>query len=123
MGLILDSSVIIAAERRRDTAERLIEGIINATGDSSLGKVASDRLAWEGFIPQISPETPAYEAQTKLYDFTRQSKGSSLATLEAALRMNSGNVVVTPDPNRTVDFRVVLGGSYSSCTYNVALPK
>ena len=33
MGLILDSSVIIAAERRRDTAERLIERIINATGD------------------------------------------------------------------------------------------
>jgi len=97
--------------------------IVNAAGNQSLGQVASDRLAWEGFVPQISTETPAYQAQTTLYDFTGQSKGSSLATLESALRVSSGNVVVTPDPNRSVDFRVVLGGSYSSCTYNVALPK
>ena len=33
MGLILDSSVVIAAERRGDTVEQLIEKIVNATGD------------------------------------------------------------------------------------------
>lgn len=33
MGLILDSSVVIAAERRRDTVERLIENIIQTVGD------------------------------------------------------------------------------------------
>jgi len=33
MGLILDSSVIIAAERRGETVERLIERIVRATGD------------------------------------------------------------------------------------------
>jgi hypothetical protein len=33
MGLILDSSVIIAAERRGETAEQLIERILRATGD------------------------------------------------------------------------------------------
>lgn len=33
MGLILDSSVVIAAERRGDTVERLIERILNTTGD------------------------------------------------------------------------------------------
>lgn len=33
MGLILDSSVVIAAERRGDTVERLIEHVIRATGD------------------------------------------------------------------------------------------
>ena len=33
MGLILDSSVIITAERRGDTVERLIEKIIKSTGD------------------------------------------------------------------------------------------
>jgi predicted nucleic acid-binding protein len=33
MGLILDSSVVIAAERRGDTVERLIERIIAKTGD------------------------------------------------------------------------------------------
>jgi uncharacterized protein with PIN domain len=33
MGLIIDSSVVIAAERRGDTVEQLIEKIVNATGD------------------------------------------------------------------------------------------
>lgn len=33
MGLILDSSVVIAAERRGDTVERLIEGVVNIAGD------------------------------------------------------------------------------------------
>lgn len=33
MGLILDSSVIIDAERRGETVERLIERILRATGD------------------------------------------------------------------------------------------
>lgn len=33
MGLILDSSLVIAAERRGDTVERLIARIIGATGD------------------------------------------------------------------------------------------
>ena len=33
MGLILDSSVVIAAERSGDTVEQLIEKIVKATGD------------------------------------------------------------------------------------------
>jgi hypothetical protein len=33
VGLILDSSVVIAAERRGDTIERLIQRVVDATGD------------------------------------------------------------------------------------------
>lgn len=33
MGLILDSSIVIAAERRGENVERLIERIVTATGD------------------------------------------------------------------------------------------
>jgi len=33
MGLILDSSVVVASERRGDTVERLIERVIAAVGD------------------------------------------------------------------------------------------
>jgi hypothetical protein len=33
MGLILDSSVVIAAERRGDTVEKFIERVVDATGD------------------------------------------------------------------------------------------
>jgi hypothetical protein len=33
VGLILDSSVVVAAERRPDTVEKLIEQVISVTGD------------------------------------------------------------------------------------------
>lgn len=33
MGLILDSSVVIAAERRGDTIERLLQRVVNVAGD------------------------------------------------------------------------------------------
>src|SRR6516225_2639217 len=33
MGLILDSSIVIASERRGETVERLIERVVGATGD------------------------------------------------------------------------------------------
>lgn len=33
MGLILDSSIVIAAERRGDTVEQLIQNIVNTMGD------------------------------------------------------------------------------------------
>ena len=33
MGLIFDSSIVIAAERRGDTVEKLIEEVVRAAGD------------------------------------------------------------------------------------------
>ncbi len=97
--------------------------IDNASGEPSLGQVAADRLAWEGFVPTIAADNPPYQQRTVIYDFTGKSKGSSLSRLKSALRVSSDNVLVQPDPNRSVDFRVVLGGSYYACTYNVQAPK
>ena len=47
MGLILDSSVLIGAERRGDTVEKLIEKIISVTGDqdAALSSVGLTELA------------------------------------------------------------------------------
>jgi LCP family protein required for cell wall assembly len=109
------------------TEHRLLTGgdrveIVNASGSRSMPQVAADRLAWEGFIPQIAEEALPYQDATQIYDYTGQSKGSSLGTLTAALRVREENIIVSPDPNRAVDYRVVIGGYYSSCTYNVAAP-
>lgn len=97
--------------------------IVNASGYRSITQVAAERLAWEGFMPILATETLPYQERTMIYDYTGQSKNSSLAALQAALRVRDENIVIEPDPNRTVDFRVVIGGIYSSCTYNVALPR
>jgi hypothetical protein len=38
--MILDSSVVIAAERRGDTVERLIERVVSVAGDPTAGSLA-----------------------------------------------------------------------------------
>lgn len=64
MGLILDSSVAIAAERRGDTVEKLIEQVLSVTGDqdAALSSVGLTELA-HGI----------YRAQTPAMRLRRQS--------------------------------------------------
>ena len=97
--------------------------IVNASGINSLGQVAAERLAWEGFDVTISQESPAYQQQTTLVDYSGQSKGSSLAQLQSVLRIEDGNVSIEPMGDRSFDFVVTLGGDYYACTYNVAPPE
>ncbi|MCC6805516.1 MAG: LCP family protein [Anaerolineae bacterium] len=97
--------------------------VINGTGLRSMARVAADRLAREGFVATIGSDAPAYQPRTMIHDYTGRGKGSSLSALAAVLRVPEADIVSEPDPNRTVDFRVVLGGSYASCTYNVAPPQ
>lgn len=97
--------------------------IVNASGVADMDDVAADRIAWEGFTPLIGPAAAAYQNQTVIYDYTGQSKGSSLAVLQAILRVNDENVVIEPDGSSEVDFRVVIGGSYYACTHAVVPPR
>jgi predicted nucleic acid-binding protein len=57
MGLILDSSVVIAAERRGDTVERLIEWVVSVAGDqdAALSAIGLTELA-HGIYRAQSPE-------------------------------------------------------------------
>ena len=76
MGLILDSSVIIAAERRGENVERLIERIVAATGDqeaalSAIGltelmhglyraKTPAMRLQRQSFLDELLADLTVY---------------------------------------------------------------
>ncbi|PYX53690.1 MAG: hypothetical protein DMG76_24600 [Acidobacteria bacterium] len=76
MGLILDSSVVIAAERRGDTVEQFIERVVNATGDqdaalSAIGltelihglyraKSPAMRLRRESFLTELLADLTVY---------------------------------------------------------------
>jgi hypothetical protein len=59
MGLILYSSVVIAAERRGDTVEQLIEKIVKTTGDQ---EAAVSAIGLTELIHGL------YRAQTRKYD-------------------------------------------------------
>ena len=60
MGLIPDSSVIIAAERRGDTVEQFLERVVNATGDhdAALSAVGLTELI-HGPIAQDCRDAPS----------------------------------------------------------------
>lgn len=76
MGLIIDSSVVVAAERRGDTVEQLIERIIQTVGDdeaalSAIGltelvhgiyraESPERRLRRESFIRELLADIPVY---------------------------------------------------------------
>jgi predicted nucleic acid-binding protein len=64
MGLILDSSVVIAAERRGDTVEKLIEQVISVTGDQD---AALSSIGLTELVHGI------YRAQTQAMRLRRQS--------------------------------------------------
>ena len=64
MGLILDSSVVIAAERRGDTVEKLIEQVISVTGDQD---AALSSVGLTELVHGI------YRAQTPAMRLSRQS--------------------------------------------------
>src|ERR1700760_2548384 len=82
MGLILDSSVVIAAERRGDTVGQLIENIVNATGDqeaalSAIGLTELIHGIYRAQTPEIRRrrETFITEMLTDLtvYPYTKET--------------------------------------------------
>jgi len=82
MGLILDSSVVIAAERRGDTVEQLIEKIVKTTGDqeaalSAIGLTELIHGLYRAQTPEISQRRESFltELLTDLtvYPYTKET--------------------------------------------------
>lgn len=90
--------------------------VFNGSANNGWDIVAADRLIWEGFAPQaMGPaETTDYD-DTLIYDFTGSTKNSSLGELVTLLNIKPENVIPQPDPNRTMDYKIVLGANYNSC--------
>jgi len=118
----LVGQIMLPPTERQLVQEHTTIEVVNGSGVPGLEQVAADRLAWEGFVPQVSEEGAAFRNYTVIYDYTGQTKGSSIEALQAILRVSDEGIVLEPDPNREVDFRVILGGMYYSCTHGVLLP-
>jgi hypothetical protein len=98
--------------------------VLNGTTNEGWGWVAADRLSWEGFVPIVNENVDRTDyTTTELIDFTGRTKGSSLNAIIQALNINPNNVRIEPDPSSSVDFRVVLGADYNSCTFGVLPPE
>ncbi len=89
--------------------------VMNGTQSKDLDKVAVDRLSWGGFDAQAKGDGDI-APKTVVYDYTGSAKPASLTAMLKALNVKTTAVISQPDPNRTVDFRVVLGADYNSCS-------
>lgn len=92
----------------------VIDGTLYGLG---WGQVAVDRLAWEGFTPILGDRTDRANGVTTIFDYTGSDKGSEIERLQEILRVGPQDVINEPDPDRTFDYRVVVGRSYQSCIY------
>ncbi len=98
--------------------------VLNGTPNEGWAWVAAERLAWEGFVPIVGGQADRTDyTDTVIIDYTGRTKGSSLNAIVDVLNANSNNVRIEPDPNREVDFRVILGSNYDSCTFAVLPPE
>jgi len=82
MGLILDSSVIIAAERRGDTVEQFIERVVNAAGDqeaalSAVGLTELIHGLYRATIPAVRVRRESFLnellADLTVYPYTKET--------------------------------------------------
>lgn len=89
--------------------------VINGSPKPNYDLVAVDLLSWEGFRAVARGQGEA-TAQTVIYDFTGSASPQVLQALRRTLNIRADRIISQPDPNRTVDFRVVLGADYVSCS-------
>ena len=92
----------------------------NGTETERLDEVAADRLGQEGLLATASGPTGDQIPFTVIYDYTGRVKADQLVTIQQALRVPDENVIVQLDPNRTVDYLVIIGADYQSCTWRGA---
>lgn len=91
--------------------------VYNGSPNADWDRVAAERLAYSGFLANAAgaADNNAY-TDTVLVDYTGSSKGSSLQDIAHILNVRPENIRIEPDPNREVDFDVILGANYNSCT-------
>lgn len=94
--------------------------VFNGTPNADWDRVAAERLAWDGLLATAAGAAERTDyTDTVLIDYVGGSKGSSRGEIARILNVKPENIVISPDPNREVDFDVILGSTYNSCTFAV----
>jgi len=88
--------------------------VINASGDTTWGALAAERLNYAGFEAFVGPAAPNPANPTQLFDFGLASAEDSLAILRA-FGLGSARLVSSPDPASPFVFRLVVGNDYDPC--------
>ena len=90
--------------------------VLNGTGHPDWDAVGADRLAWAGYrvLNFGAADRPDY-ATTVIYDYRTTTKGTRLNELGRLFRVPAQNLVSQPDPNATLEYRIILGNDWDPC--------
>ncbi len=113
--------VMTAGSANRASQNPFSVEIWNGTTWADADDLAAYRLRLEGLAVTIGAADRAGYPATTLIDYTTSAKASPIESLKKLLHISDpANVIARPDPNSPVQFRVILGADYNSCTYQVA---
>jgi len=96
--------------------------VYNGSGNDQWDRVAAERLAWDGFGAVAMGSADTQTVDTILIDYTGRTKGSSVEDIARIANVLPENILSEPDPNRTVDFEIILGSNYNSCIEQGIIP-
>jgi LCP family protein required for cell wall assembly len=96
--------------------------VLNGTTNENWDTVAAESLGWRGFAAFSAGGAAEPTERTILIDYTGSERGSNRQTIAAALNVRQENIHIQPDPNRTVDFEVIVGADYNACNETGILP-
>ncbi len=112
--------VMTAGGSNRAAQTPFLVEIWNGTTWGDADDLAAYRLSLDGLRVSIGTPDGTDYAATTIIDYTTSDKGSPLADLQKLLHVSNDNVVKQPDASSPVQFRVILGADYNSCSYQVA---
>jgi LCP family protein required for cell wall assembly len=83
-------------------------------------ELAAYRLGLEGLRVSIGSPDRADYTTTTIIDYTTSAKGSPINNLKKILHVSNDNVLAQPDASSPVQFRVIVGADFNTCSYQVA---
>ena len=95
----------------------------NASGNADWDRVAAERLYLRGLNAYAAgPWFGGDLRDSFIVDQVGEEKGSLVGLISSQLNIPASSLQVQPDPNRSEDYRVVIGGTYNSCPPGSVLP-
>jgi LCP family protein required for cell wall assembly len=102
------------AVNRLETEAAKIE-VFNGSGNENWDRLAAEILIYRG-LPAAYKGSIELNAETTVYDYTGGALPASMALITKHLNIKPARIIGQPDPNRTADFKIVLGTDFNSCT-------
>lgn len=89
--------------------------ILNATGDPELPLLATDNLAWYGFVPLVSEETRPQQAETTIRYYAANFKASYDWLISTVMGYPIADIELVPNTPSDTNYQITLGSDYDPC--------